>query len=398
MNLKQIPIIGTPISISDLAQALKAPFSGSAMRERFTKDLQDFFNCPHCHLVSSGRTAAYVILKVLSSLSGRKEVVIPAYVCASVVGAIKKAGLKVKLCDISLDTFQIEMNELRRAVSENTLCIMPAHLFGLPCRIEAIDLIARESNCYVVEDFAQSMGTVVNKRESGTLSSIAFTSFGRGKNLPTYSGGAIVLFEEVLFDRINEQIKRLRYPSPVERAATLMRLMIFALIVNPYVHKAFHKLILKMKGEDYPILDLKAGQYAEFQAGVGDSILKKFNALRERRYKNGMYLYERLKNFDFLRLPHILEGSRPAFNRFPVLLHKRWMRKRVEYHMQKAGIVACRLYTKPIHRLYPDLWDGKEPDPFSSASFFAENSVTLPTHPLIDEATMDKIIEVFKQI
>lgn len=398
MNFKQIPIIATPITGRDLAQIFKLPFAQGSYRQIFTENLKKFFNRPHCHLVCSGRASGYAIFKALSGLTDKKEVIIPAYVCASVVAAIKKAGLKVRLCDISLDTFQMDIGLLEKGISSDTLCIVAVHLFGLACDVERINQIGAARGIYVVEDFAQSFGTVIDNRESGTHANIGFTSFGRGKNLPTYTGGLAVTDDEEISYLINSQIESMGYPTPKEKIDILGHLLLFSLIVNPYIHKLFHKIILFLKGEDYPILDLELLQYTDFQAAIGNSILGKFNLYREKRYKNGMFLYERLKGFGFLKLPKILENSKPAFNRLPVLFNDKTLREKVENKLLKAGIISCRLYMKPMHKLYPDFWDGRGVDPFPNASKFSENSLTLPTHPLVDEETLNNIVRVFKTI
>ena len=398
MTLKQVPIIATPIKLKDFVRILQLPFSAKPFRSVFAESLKEFFNCRYVHLTYSGRSAAYLILKTFQELKGGDEVIIPAYVCTSIPGAIKKAGLKIKLCDISLETFQVDTALLEKTVSEKTLSIIPAHLFGLACDIEQINSIARARGIFVAEDFAQSMGTRINHRESGTFSQIGFSSFGRGKNLPTYSGGVVITDDEKLSRMIGKKIANLAAPSFRDKFGIFSRLVIFSLLVNPYIHKAFHKLIVLMKGKDYAIFDLELLQYTDFQAGIGDSLLKRFDSYRKMRFQNGIYLYERLKSFNFLRLPKILPGSKPAFNRFPVLFNEKEMREKTEQRLLKSGIIACRLYTQPVHGLYPELWDKKSPDPYPNASFFAQNSLALPTHPLVDDKTLDNIIEVFKKL
>ena len=398
MNFKQIPIIATPILIKDLAQVSKAIFSKRHLRDLFEEDLRRFFNSRYCHLTCSGTAAAYTIFSVLKDLSDRREVIIPAYLCRSVVTAINKAGLKVRLCDTSLDTFQMDVDLLEETVSDDTLCIVPVHFFGLACDVGRIARIGREKDIYIVEDFAQSMGTVINGKMSGTLSRIGFTSFARGKNLPTYSGGAVVTGDEKISGMIKKRMDELRYPSLKERIDVYVHLLMLSMIVNPYIHKIFHKLKPQLNGKNYLINDLESMQYAEFQAAVGRSILRRFNSYKEKRYKNGMFLYEKLEGFDFLRLPEILPNSTPAFNRFPVLFNEKKIREKAERELLKVGVTACRLYEAPIHMCYSDLWDGKGSDPYPNASKFCKNLTTVPVHPLVDEKVLERVVEVFKKI
>ncbi|MFH1996223.1 MAG: DegT/DnrJ/EryC1/StrS family aminotransferase [Candidatus Omnitrophota bacterium] len=398
MSLKQIPIIGTPVRFRDLMRGLIAPFSRVSCREQFAKRLQESLRSPFCRLTCSGRTAGYLILKALSAMNDRDQVIIPAYVCTSLIGAIKKAGLTARLCDISLDTFQMDVEGLDEAVTDRTLAVIPAHLFGLACDIHAVADIAEKRGAAAIEDFAQSMGTTIDGKETGTIARMGFTSFGRGKNFPTYSGGAVVCSDDELAGSIEGLLEKLEHPTLRERFDIAVKLLLFSVIVNPYVHKAVHPLIMMLKGSDYAIHDLRAQQYTDFQARIGSSMITRFEEFSRKRNANGMYLYERLRDREFIQVPEILKGSRPAFNRFPVLFKETKMRERAEKALLQAGIIACRLYTEPVHRLYPELWDGEAADPFPNASLFAKNSLTLPSHPLVNDSTLEEIVRMFEAL
>jgi perosamine synthetase len=398
MNFKQTPIIGTPITLPDLAHISKAIFSKNQIRTLFEEDLKKFFNSQHCHLTCSGRSAAYVILRILKNLSKKREVIIPAYVCSSVVIAIKKAGLKVKLCDMSRNTFQMDLDTLEIIVTDDTLCIMPVHLFGLACDMNRINHISNERNIYVIENFAQSMGTTINGKMSGTISRVGFTSFGKGKNFPTYTGGVVVTDDEILSKRIQSELNKLPNPSLQEKINHLLNLLTYSMAVNPYFYRILHELMPRIKPEYHQPISIETKQYTEFQAAVGRSLLKRYDKYMKKRHKNGMFLYDALKDIDFITLPEILANTTPIFNRFPILFNDTKMREKAEQELSKAGITACRLYEMPMHKGFSDLWDGKGPDPYPNASTFCKNLTALPIHPFVDEEVLKRIVDVLMNL
>ena len=148
------------------------------------REVRDYFNVKHVFLVSSGKAALTVILNALKSLSPeRDEVLIPAYTCFSVPSAIKKAGLKVALCDIDTKTFDFQQGLLKKAINKKTLCVMPNHLLAsLGC--ERNNRCLQGKRYFVLEDAAQAMGGEVNRDKIGTIGDAGFFSLGRGKISP----------------------------------------------------------------------------------------------------------------------------------------------------------------------------------------------------------------------
>ena len=85
------------------------------------------------------------------------------------------------LCDISLKTFNMDTQSLEKCINENTLCVVPVHMFGLPMNMEDVMQIAQQHSLFVVEDAASSLGTTIHNRPTGVFGDIGFYSFNRGK-------------------------------------------------------------------------------------------------------------------------------------------------------------------------------------------------------------------------
>ena len=180
---RTIPPTAAPLKISDLFCGVAGLINGKKYIEKFKREVRDYFNVKHIFLTSSGKASLAVILRALSSLSGRREVLIPAYTCYSVPSAIIKAGLKVALCDIDPSTLDFDHKQLKSAVNDNTLCVITNHLFCVPSDTDAVNEICKKQGVFVIEDAAQAMGGDYKNRKLGTNGDAGFFSLGRGKNI-----------------------------------------------------------------------------------------------------------------------------------------------------------------------------------------------------------------------
>ena len=105
----------------------------------------------------SGRMALYSILCALD-LSKGDEIIVPAFTCVVVPNAMIYKGVTPIYVDIDSKTFNINVSQIESRITPNTKAIYAQHTFGIPCDIEAIKLIAKKYNLYIIEDAAHSLG------------------------------------------------------------------------------------------------------------------------------------------------------------------------------------------------------------------------------------------------
>lgn len=394
MSLVKLPIVASPITLWKLGAAFITFCPERPYRECFARELGKYLGKRDIFLTCSGRSSLYNLLNVLKNISPRKEILLPAFTASSLGAAINKAGLKVHLVDISLETFNLDIEKLPEALSQDILAIIPVHMFGLACDIERIAQIIRGQDIFLVEDFAQSMGTVVKGEETGTLSNIAFTSFARGKNLPTYSGGMLTIDDIRISRLVGEESSKIKENSLSEKFSVFFKLMAFTLVSNSYLYGYFSRWVRAFGKEIGG--DFENKNYTDLPARVGFSLLKKFDSIKEKRYENGRLLYQGLKGLKGIRLPKILEGSKPVFNRFPVLFDEVKKKSLVSRRLNSQGIEALPLYEKPLHKVYPELNGPQRSDNFPVATYFAEHHLCLPTHPRVRPEDIARILQIFK--
>ncbi len=391
MNLL-IPSAGTPISFLDIFTGLASSFNRSI--PALESIVKTYTNKKYCYFTNSGTTAFYVILKALRRISKKTEVVLPAYTAPSLILPIKKAELKPVLCDISLKTFNMDIQSMNKCINENTLCIVPVHMFGLPIDMESIVTISQQP-LFVVEDAASSLGTTIGNRPTGVFGDVGFYSFNRGKNLSTLSGGCIVTDNEEIAEAIQREWLSLPSPGFVSQLKIAARLIALALAVRPLFYTVFNDLISKFK---YTALhtDFDSFSYTKFQAGIGCALFGHASKIFNKRYDHGMFLFDMLKGLKGISLPELLPHTVPVFNQFPILFDDENVKENCFKKINDTGIESTKLYPDPIHRVY-DLGYDLNNDPFPNATYFSRRLLLIPTHPIIDIEKLSMIITIIKE-
>lgn len=181
------PTAGWPLTIKSLISSSFKKYPEGSLEEDFKSHL----GASEALLTYSGTAAFYLILESLKKLSGKKTVIIPAFICPLIPLAIKRAGLKIKACDTNAFNFGFDINKLESICEEDNdvLAILAVHLGGLPIDFDALKEIAQTENVFIIEDCAQSLGAQYRDKKTGSLGEFSFFSLCRGKGLSIYEGG-----------------------------------------------------------------------------------------------------------------------------------------------------------------------------------------------------------------
>ncbi|MCJ7546621.1 MAG: DegT/DnrJ/EryC1/StrS family aminotransferase [Deltaproteobacteria bacterium] len=385
-----IPSVGTPIGFKDILNGLFAKRS----REGFAKTIASQTERKYCLLTNSGTAAYFLILKALQRLSGKREVILPAYTAPSLILPIKQAGLIPRLCDIDLKTFNMDLTALSKVVNDDTLAITIVHMFGLPMWFKsAAQVKAMSNDAFLIEDLASAQGSMLYGRIAGSFGDVSFVSFNRGKNFATLSGGAIATDREDIYGLVLEQGKRyLQEPALTTRIGIAFKAIALSLAVRPWFYTIFRGLIAPFKY--HGIHDSFAiHAYTRFQAGMGSSAFQKAAIIFERRAQNGLYLLRALSEVKGITIPTIPDGAIPAFNQFPLLVEGPSLRDRIVRALVNGGIEATTLYPEPIHRVY-DLGYDLSNDPFPHATYLSTRLILIPTQPYVTEKYLKKAVDI----
>lgn len=162
----------------------------------FQKELEDYLDVKHVIPCANGTDALQIAMMGLDLKPG-DEVITADFTFAATVEVIALLQLTPVLVDVEPDTFNIDPEAIKKAITPRTKAIVPVHLFGQTANMDAIMEIAREHNLYVIEDNAQAIGANYHfkdgsTKKAGAIGDVASTSFFPSKNLGCYGdGGAI---------------------------------------------------------------------------------------------------------------------------------------------------------------------------------------------------------------
>ena len=169
----------------------------------FQKEMEEYLGVKHVIPCANGTDALQIALMALDLKEG-DEVITSDFTFAATVEVIHLLKLKAVLVDVDYDSFTIDTEKIKAAITDKTKAIIPVHLFGQCAHMEEILKIAEEYQLAVIEDNAQAIGaeyTFSNgeKKKSGTMGTIGTTSFFPSKNLGCYGdGGAIFTHDDAL--------------------------------------------------------------------------------------------------------------------------------------------------------------------------------------------------------
>lgn len=172
----------------------------------FEENLAKYLGIKHVISCANGTDALQVAMMSLNFKPG-DEVITTSFTFIATAEVIALLGLTPVLVDVDPDTYNIDPESVRKAITSRTKAIVPVHLFGQCAPMEEIMKIAQEHNLFVIEDNAQAIGSDYffsngNSKKSGTIGNIGCTSFFPSKNLGAFGdGGAIFTDDDTIAEK-----------------------------------------------------------------------------------------------------------------------------------------------------------------------------------------------------
>ncbi len=169
---------------------------------RFKDKLREYFDVPYVWPVSSCHGALHISLMALGIGPG-DEVIVPDLTWVGSAFPVSWLGAKPVFVDCNRDDWCIDVDKIRKALTEKTKAIIVVHLYGNLCEMDAIGDIARDHGLYLIEDAAEAIGSKYKGRQAGVIGDIGVFSLHGTKTLTTGEGGIVVTASEELNERIH---------------------------------------------------------------------------------------------------------------------------------------------------------------------------------------------------
>lgn len=181
------------------------------IHQKLEKQLQDKLKVDNISLFVNGHLALFIAIKALR-LSG--EVITTPFSFASTTHAIADNGLNPVFCDIDPVTYTMDASKIEALITRRTTAIIPVHVYGNVCDIEAIERIAKKHNLKVIYDAAHAFDVSVDGQGIGTFGDMSMFSFHATKVFNTIEGGALTYKDNSVKELLNN-LKNFGITSPV---------------------------------------------------------------------------------------------------------------------------------------------------------------------------------------
>ena len=386
---RTVPPAAAELTGGALVRAATGIVAGERYRRRVERELKHYFGVRYVFLTSSGKSGLTLILRALKGLTGRRQVVIPAYTCFSVPAAVIRAGLDVRICDIDPTTFDFDYGCLEKTITRQTLCVVPTHLFGMPSDVTRIARLCDKDDVFVVEDAAQAMGGRSHGRLLGTIGDAGFFSLDRGKTITCGSGGIIVTNSDRIGRAIVREYDRAPDPTVRETLRDFLRLVLMRVFVHPrlfWVPKAMPWLGLGRTTYDvgFPITRL-----SEVNAGALHGWRDCLARTVQARAETAAYFSTALG------LP-ALRRAQASPARLPVVMESRAARDRIYALSEQRGLGLGVMYPTAINAI-EELRATVGGQNAPAAERVAERLLTIPTHHLLTDRDKRAVCELIRQ-
>lgn len=186
--------------VTDAVQTGWISSAGKYVTE-FEQKFAEYCGCKYGVAVCNGTVALHLALVALGIGKG-DEVIIPDFTMIATAFAVCYTGATPVFVDANPETWNLDVTKIEEKITSRTKAIIPVHLFGLMCDMDAINSIAKKHNLNVLEDAAEAHSAEYKGRRAGSCSDIAAFSFFANKNVTTGEGGMVVTNDDGLYNSL----------------------------------------------------------------------------------------------------------------------------------------------------------------------------------------------------
>lgn len=398
------PTAGFPLYAKDFLGILFKKNRKNSLEE----DFRSYLNAAYTKVTYSGTAAFYLILESLKSISPKKTVVIPSFICPLVPLAIHKAGLEVTVCDINKDNFNFDLEKLKAICSKGNgiLAIVAVHLAGIPVDFEELDKIAKKANIYIIEDSAQSLGAIYKGKKVGTLGDFSFFSLCRGKGLTIYEGGVIVTKNKCYSATIDATIQRLVNNDFLSESLKILELFGYWIFYRPQLFWwawRLPQIFWESRGEhlramaEYFTVDFPLHKVSGIRKSIGHIGFACLDKEIEKQRQKATNYIENLKGSPGIKLITEPDGSKVTYPYLTLLFDDPQKCKKVKEAFRNSGLGVCQIYAMAITGYNYLKMVVKNTD-CPNARFIAENHISLTTSTFLKNKELKSITDIIKNI
>ena len=360
--------------------------------QEFEKRIAEFTGAKYTVAVNSCTSGQFIMSRIVDLKPG-DEVIVPSFTWISTVNSIEFLGAKPVFCDIDINTYNIDVDQIEEKVTDNTRAIYPVTLFGLSSNMPEIMKLADKYDLKIAEDCACGLGARINGKHCGTYDNGGILSFHPRKSITTGEGGMIITNDE----QVAEIARSLRDHGAVKSDYDR--------------HQSEGSFIMT----EYPYLGYNM-RMTDIQGAMGVAQCEKISWIIDKKQKLAKEYNERLEEISWLKAPFVPESYFHGYQTYCTLfkpeeslkavsekdfdkinsLHDE--RNRIMNKLEEKGI-ATRQGTHAVHiqKLYGEKYNIKPMD-FPGSYTADKLTVALPFFPSITDDEKDYLFDTLSKV
>jgi perosamine synthetase len=318
-----------------------------------TKAFEDAFaamcGTKYAVATSSGTTALHIAM-LAHKISEGDEVITSAFTFIASANSVLYVGARPVFVDIDPRTFNLDVTQIEAAITPKTKAILPVHLFGLSCEMDAIEAIAKKHNLVIIEDACQSHGGTYKGKKLGSFGTGTFSLYPT-KNITSGEGGMITTNS----DEINEHSRVIRNHGMRRR----------------YYHDEL--------GYNLRMTDI--------HAAIGLAQIAKLDKFNQKRRENAAFYNANLKG---VTVPFVPEGIEHVYHQYTIRVPN-GNRDALRTFLLENEIGSEVYYPVPIHKQSFYVTDLGYKDSLPETEKAAAEVLSIPVHPGLTQADLEKV-------
>jgi len=364
-----------------------APTSGEECVQ-FEREFAAYCGTPYARVVTNGTAALFLALIGVNIKPKDRIITTPlTWIATAAVG--ETLGATVDFADIDPQTYNLDPERLEEKLKQGPVAaVIPVHLYGQCCDMEAILSLKKEYGFALIEDAAHAPGATYRGKKAGSFGDVGCFSFHEQKNMSTLGeGGMVVTHSAEIFERV--ALYRSHCTRVYGQSTKYCRLDESKIPMG----KRFWYQDFDDCGYNMRLTDI--------QAAVGRVQLRKLESLNGRRTALAQKITQALEDIPGLRLPYIAPGNTHVFHLFPVQIVPEEFGKTKEdvifdlYH--NFGIKLGTHYI-PLHYSTAFKRRGFHRGQFPVTEQVAERLVTIPIHPRLTDEAVEYLARSFRAV
>ena len=329
--------------------------------EEFEQSLANYHDSKYCVVFNSGTSAGHAALLSLN-LKPSSEIIVPSFTFIATANWPLMVGTKPIFSEIEEETLGMDPSYLNSIISKKTKVIMPIHYGGMPCKITEIKKFAKQHKLILIEDSAESIGSTIGNKKTGSFGDMSILSFAGNKVLPTGEGGAVIVNSKKIYEKLK--------------------------LIRSHGRQINSNYFQTNETPNYISLGYN-WRMSSMTAALGISQLSKLDKLISKRRKNAQYLSSKLNKHSKIILPFNYKNHKSVFQLFSIRVTDN-LRDNLMTFLTSKGIMS-KIFFEPVHlsKFYSKNMNKKSSLPKTEK--ISQQVLTLPMYPSLTKHDMNFI-------